>query len=70
MIELIDPLRQQPRVRVLAPVLRRRSGDPEGALPHVYWDDAARSLVEGAGREINRVFLSDAAGRYVPCPAL
>ena len=30
----------------------------------------ARSLVEGAGREINRVFLSDAAGRYVPCPAL
>ena len=40
MIELIDPLRQQPRVRVLAPVLKRRSGDPQGALPHVYWDDA------------------------------
>lgn len=28
----------------------------------------ARSLVEGAGREVQRVFLSDLAQPYVPCP--
>ena len=28
----------------------------------------ARSLVEGSGREIERVFLGDAAQRYEPCP--
>ncbi len=38
-VELIDPLRQQPRVRVVDPVLRQRRGDTEGDLPHVYWDD-------------------------------
>lgn len=38
-IERIDPLRQQPIVRVTSPALKRRDGDPEGALPHVYWDD-------------------------------
>jgi hypothetical protein len=41
-IERIDPMRQQPDVRVLSPVLKRRSGSSEGPLPHVYWDDAAR----------------------------
>lgn len=41
-IERIEPLRQQPRVRVLSPRLRRRRGDAEGALPHVYWDDPDR----------------------------
>jgi patatin-like phospholipase/acyl hydrolase len=29
----------------------------------------ARSLVEGAGREINRVFLATPAAEYVPCPS-
>ncbi|MFY9294891.1 MAG: hypothetical protein WAP03_30040 [Methylorubrum rhodinum] len=38
-VERIDPLRQQPRVRVMSPPLRRRPGDPEGSLPHVYADD-------------------------------
>ena len=38
-IELLDPLRQQPRVRVLAPRLKHRRGHHEGDLPHVYWDD-------------------------------
>ena len=38
-IERIDPLRQQPRVRVMSPPLRRRRGDAEGELPHVYWDN-------------------------------
>jgi len=38
-IEQIDPFRQQPRVRVMSPPLRRRRHDAEGALPHVYWDD-------------------------------
>ena len=37
-IERIDPSRQQPRVRVVSPPLRARSGDPEGRLPHVYWN--------------------------------
>jgi hypothetical protein len=27
----------QPRVRILSPPLRRRPGDPEGSLPHVYY---------------------------------
>lgn len=38
-IEQIDPLRQQPRVRVIAPLLKPRWGSSEGPLPHVYWDD-------------------------------
>jgi hypothetical protein len=37
-IELIDPLRQQPRVCVLSPRLKQRKGE----LPHVYWDDPER----------------------------
>ncbi|MGI4763798.1 MAG: hypothetical protein ACRYGP_01830 [Janthinobacterium lividum] len=37
--EWIDPLRQQPRVRILSPKLKRRDGDPEGPLPHVYAGD-------------------------------
>jgi hypothetical protein len=37
-IERIDPLRQQPEVRVIAPMLKRRSDSSEGPLPHVYWD--------------------------------
>jgi hypothetical protein len=41
-IERIDPLRQQPRVRVVAPPLKPRKHDPQGALPHVYWDDPER----------------------------
>jgi hypothetical protein len=38
-IERIDPLRQQPRVRVLTPMLKHRPGHREGDLPHVYWDN-------------------------------
>jgi hypothetical protein len=38
-IERLDPLRQQPRVRILAPRLKHRPGHHEGDLPHVYWDD-------------------------------
>ena len=38
-VERLDPVRQQPRVRVMSPRLRERRGDPEGDLPHVYWDD-------------------------------
>ena len=39
-VERIDPLRQQPEVRVVSPLLRRRPGDVEGSLPHVYVDRA------------------------------
>lgn len=31
-------LRHQPRVKVLSPPLKRRAADPEGPLPHVYYD--------------------------------
>lgn len=41
-IERIDPLRQQPGVRVVSPVLKQRPGHAEGDLPHVYWDDPDR----------------------------
>lgn len=41
-IELINPLSQQPKVRVLSPHLKQRKGDPAGDLPHVYWDDPDR----------------------------
>lgn len=39
-VERLDPLRQQPEVRVIAPRLRRRDDGVEGPLPHVYWDRA------------------------------
>ncbi len=38
-LERIDLLSMQPRVRVLSPRLTPRRGDPEGDLPHVYWVD-------------------------------
>jgi hypothetical protein len=53
-IELINPLRQQPRVRVLSPTLKHRRGDPQGELPHVYWDDPERPalcLFDHEGRQ-------------------
>jgi hypothetical protein len=37
-IERIDPMRQQPEVRVLSPTLKRQAGNSEGSLPHIYWD--------------------------------
>lgn len=37
--ECLDIPRQQPRVRIMSPRLKRRAASPEGALPHVYWDD-------------------------------
>lgn len=36
-IEQLNVRILQPRVRVLSPPLRRRPGDPEGSLPHVYY---------------------------------
>lgn len=36
-IERLDVRIMQPRVYVLSPSLRRRAGDPEGPLPHVYY---------------------------------
>jgi hypothetical protein len=38
-VERANPFRQQPRVRVVSPILKQRPKDKEGALPHVYWDD-------------------------------
>ena len=38
-VERVNPLQQQPRVRVLSPTLKRRKGDPEGSLPHVYAEE-------------------------------
>lgn len=38
-IELLNPMRMQPEVRVVNPVLRHRRDSAEGRLPHVYWDD-------------------------------
>ena len=37
-IETLDARRLQPRVSILSPALRPRPGDPEGRLPHVYYD--------------------------------
>ncbi len=36
-VERINLLRLQPRVRIVSPQLKRRRGDAEGELPHVYW---------------------------------
>lgn len=38
-VERLDIMRQQPRVRVMSPRLKRRIRSAEGVLPHVYWDD-------------------------------
>lgn len=43
-IELINPMRQQPEVRVLNPLLKKMQSS-EGALPHVYWDDPDRPML-------------------------
>jgi len=37
LIERLDAALHQPRVSVVSPALRRRPGDSEGALPHVYY---------------------------------
>jgi len=39
-IEILNPMRHQPQVRVVSPPLRPRSHSAEGKLPHVYWDGA------------------------------
>lgn len=44
-VERIDPLRQQPEVRVVSPALKRRQGDSEGPLPHVYVDKAGDPIL-------------------------
>ena len=38
LIEKLDAMIHQPRVSVLRPALRPREGDPEGRLPHVYYN--------------------------------
>lgn len=37
-VERMNPRVLQPRVRILTPALRPRRGDPEGLLPHVYYE--------------------------------
>lgn len=37
LVERLDARVLQPQVSVLSPPLRRRPGDPEGSLPHVYY---------------------------------
>lgn len=44
-IERIDPLRQQPQVRVVSPALKRRPGSSEGPLPHVYVDKSGDPIL-------------------------
>ena len=59
-IELVNPKRQQPEVRVIDPLLKRMRSS-EGELPHVYWDD----------REKPMLCLFDAeAGQQSPCDLL
>jgi hypothetical protein len=41
-IENINPLRQQPLVRIVSPYLKRWPGHVAGELPHVYWDHPIR----------------------------
>ncbi|WP_296710981.1 hypothetical protein [Rhodoblastus sp.] len=60
-IELINPMQQQPQVRVAQPLLKKMPRSAEGALPHVYWDDPDRPML----------CLFDAeAGQWSPCDLL
>lgn len=61
LIERFDAAFHQPRVSVVSPALRRRRGDREGALPHVYYgkDDA-----------VSLCLLDPQAGDWAPCDHL
>lgn len=60
-IERLDARILQPRVSVLSPPLRRRPGDPEGSLPHVYY---------GARGEVTLCMLDPEAGDWSPADSL
>lgn len=61
LIERLDTRVLQPRVRVLSPPLRRRPGDPEGILPHVYY---------GPDGEVTLCMLDPAADDWSPADSL
>lgn len=61
LIERLDARILQPRVSVLAPPLRRRPGDPEGNLPHVYY---------GPNREVTLCMLDPDADDWSPADSL
>lgn len=56
-IERLDPAVLQPTVKILSPELRSRHGDPEGALPHVYYD---------ADGEVSLCMLDPASAEWSP----
>lgn len=60
-IERLDARVLQPRVAVLSPPLRRRPGDPEGALPHVYY---------GPNDEVTLCMIDPDAGEWSPGDSL
>jgi ParB/RepB/Spo0J family partition protein len=60
-IELLDVRVLQPRVRIVSPALRRRSGDPEGSLPHVYYSPSG---------DVTLCLLDPDAGEWSPFDSL
>jgi hypothetical protein len=60
-IEKLDARVLQPRVTILSPPLRRRPGDPEGALPHVYY---------GPNGEVTLCMLDPDAGEWSAADSL
>ena len=60
-IERVNVRVLQPRVQVLAPVLRRRRGDAEGMLPHVYY---------GSDGDVSLCMLDPDAGEWSPSDLL
>lgn len=61
LIERLDAALHQPRVSVVSPALRRRAGDREGALPHVYY---------GKDGAVTLCLLDPQAGDWSPCDHL
>lgn len=61
LIERLDAALHQPRVSVVSPALRRRPGDREGALPHVYY---------GKDDVVSLCMLDPEAGDWSPCDHL
>lgn len=60
-IERMDARILQPRVSVVSPPLRRRPGDPEGALPHVYY---------GADGDVTLCMLDPDTAEWSPADSL
>ena len=61
LIENLDARLHQPRVSVISPALRRRAGDAEGALPHVYY---------GRDGSVTLCLLDPEAGDWSPADSL